>query len=353
MQQSTSDSVDLRSDTITKPSQGMRQAMANAEVGDDVFEDDPTIQELEKRTAALLGKEAALFAPSGTMTNQIAVRCHTQIGDRIILEANSHIYLYEAGGISALSGVIPTCLAGKNGIFSAEDLASSILPEDVHFAPARLVCIENTHNRGGGKTWPLEKILSVTAQAKKSQLAFHLDGARIWNAAAASGLSEAELAAPFDSASVCFSKGLGAPIGSALVGTRDFIHKARRVRKQFGGGMRQVGILGAGALYALENNRSRLHEDHSNAKDLAKGIAGLPGLTIDPEAVETNIACFDVPKNTAAGFAEHLQKRGIRLLAIGPSRIRVVTNLMVNSAQIEQAVEAIKVTATELYQNSK
>lgn len=333
--------IDLRSDTITQPTPGMRAAMADAEVGDDVFGDDPTVKRLEALVAEMLGKEAALFAPSGTMANQLAVRAHTESGDEILIDANAHIYYYEAGGPAALSGVSCRCLNGVRGIFTAADVEAALRPPDQHFPPTKLVCLENTHNRGGGTIWPLERIREVADIARRQGLAMHLDGARLWNASVASGISEGDYAAHFDSVGVCFSKGLGAPIGSALCGSRDFIQRARRFRKMFGGGMRQVGILAAGALYALEHQRSRLADDHANARALAQGLARLPGIELDPTTVQTNIVFFNVKTVQAKELVQRLDQAGVRMLALGPTSIRAVTNLMVSAEQIPKAVEIV------------
>lgn len=329
--------VDLRSDTVTLPTPAMRRAMAEAEVGDDVFGDDPTVQRLEARTADLLGKEAAVFVPSGTMGNQIALRAHTEPGDEIVVESEAHVYYYEGGAPAALSGVMCRCVAGRRGVFRGTDLESVLRPPDVHFARTRLVCIENTHNRGGGSLWPLEAILDVAATARRHDLRLHLDGARLWNAAVATGIPERDYAAPFDSVNVCFSKGLGAPVGSALAGTREFIARARRFRKQFGGGMRQAGLLAAAALHALEHHRERLAEDHAHARYLAEALARLPGVGIDPDAVQTNIVRFQVTRQSAREWVETLAAAGVRVLATGPDAIRAVTNLNVNRADIEYA----------------
>ncbi len=333
--------IDLRSDTITQPTPGMRAAMAGAEVGDDVFGDDPTVKRLEACVAEMLGKEAALFAPSGTMANQLAVRAHTESGDEILIDANAHIYYYEAGGPAALSGVSCRCLNGVRGIFTAADVEAALRPPDQHFPPTKLVCLENTHNRGGGTIWPLERIREVADLARRQGLAMHLDGARIWNASVATGIAERDYAAHFASVSVCFSKGLGAPIGSALCGSRDFIQRARRFRKMFGGGMRQSGILAAGALYALEYQRSRLAEDHANARALAQGLARLPGIELDPASVQTNIVFFNVKTVQAKELVQRLDQAGVRMLALGPNSIRAVTNLMVTAEQIPKAVEIV------------
>ncbi|MBE7502443.1 MAG: aminotransferase class I/II-fold pyridoxal phosphate-dependent enzyme [Verrucomicrobiales bacterium] len=330
--------VDLRSDTITQPTPAMRQAMATAVVGDDVFGDDPTVQELEARVAEVLGKEAALFVPSGTMANQLAVRVHTQPGDEILVEAQAHLYYYEAGAPAALSGVTCRCLNGTRGLFTAADLEAALRPADVHFPPTRLVCLENTHNRGGGKIWPLPQVAEVAGAARQHDLRLHLDGARLWNASVASGVAEREYAALFDTVAVCFSKGLGAPVGSALAGPLELMQRARRFRKQFGGGMRQVGILAAGAWHALEHHRARLAEDHRHAQRLALALAELPGVELDPATVETNIVRFQVRRQPAAAVAEELRAQGIWLLATGPDTLRAVTNLDVSADDLEWAI---------------
>ena len=331
--------IDLRSDTVTLPTPAMRKAMADAEVGDDVFGEDLTVKLLEQRTAEILGKEAALFVPSGTMANQLAVRSHTEPGDEVVVEASAHIYYYEAGAPAALSGVLCRCLAGRRGIFTAADVEAALRPPDAHFAPTRLVCVENTHNRGGGSIWPLERIAEVAAVARQHHLRMHLDGARLWNAAVATGIPERDYATHFDSVNVCFSKGLGAPVGSALAGGREFIERAHRFRKQFGGGMRQAGIIAAGALHALEHHRARLSEDHANARALAQGLAQLPGVELDLKTVETNIVLFRLTAVPARRLVEMLSEAGVRVLNTGPDTIRAVTNLNVTSKDIAAAVE--------------
>jgi threonine aldolase len=333
--------IDLRSDTVTKPTPAMREAMARAEVGDDVFGDDPTVKELEGQTAELLGKEAALFVPSGTMANQLAIRGHTQPGDEILVEANAHLYYYECGAPAMLSGVMCRCLNGQRGIFTGADVEAALRPADQHFPPTRLVCIENTHNRGGGKIWAVAQIHEVAAAARKHGLQLHLDGARLWNAAVASGIPERDYAAHFDTVSVCFSKGLGAPVGSALVGSRGFIERARRFRKMFGGGMRQAGIIAAGALFALRQHRDRLAEDHANAKALASGLTAVRGLDADPAEVETNMVRFRVRSLPAQQLVDRLRAQGVLVLALGPDSIRAVTNLMVSSEDIQAAAAII------------
>lgn len=341
MKETSLRTIDLRSDTVTQPTPAMREAMARAEVGDDVLGDDPTVRELESETAALLGREAALFTPSGTMANQLAVRCQTESGDEILVEANAHIYYYEAGGPAALSGVTCRLLPGQRGVFSAADLEAALRPGDVHFPRTRLVCLENTHNRGGGKIWSIEKIREVAATARRHGLQLHLDGARLWNASVATGIAEREYAAPFDSVSVCFSKGLGAPVGSALVGTKSLIDRARRFRKMLGGGMRQAGIIAAGALFAMRHHRARLVDDHDNARRLAAGLNRLSGLELEPAEVETNMVRFRVAVMPAAELVERLRARGVLVLAVGSDTVRAVTNLMVSAADIDAAVAAI------------
>lgn len=334
--------IDLRSDTVTRPTPGMREAMARAEVGDDVLGDDPTVQALERRTAELLDMEAAVYMPSGTMTNQVAVRTHTEPGDEIVLEAEAHVYFYEAGAPAALSGVMCRLIHGRRGMFTAADLKAALRPKNLHFPPARLVCIENTHNRGGGSIWPLEQIAEVSAAARDAGLKVHLDGARLWNASVATGIPKREYAKHFDSVSVCFSKGLGAPVGSALVGPRAFIERARRFRKQFGGGMRQAGIIAAGALYALEHHRARLAEDHANAKNLAEGLASIPEVELIDDPPETNIVAFRVKAATADVLIPRLKTAGLLVLPRSADSIRAVTHLDVTAEQIAQAVEIVR-----------
>jgi len=317
----------------------MRRAMAEAEVGDDVFGEDPTVKRLEERTAEVLGKAAGLFVASGTMGNQVAVRAHTEPGQEIVLEANSHIYYFEGGGPAAISGVMCRCLQGHRGIFTAAEVAAALRPPDAHFAPTRLVCIENTHNRGGGSIWSLEQIDQVASLARERGLKLHLDGARLWNASVATGIPEREYAAAFDSVNVCFSKGLGAPVGSVLAGTEEFIARARRFRKQFGGGMRQAGILAAGALYALEHQRARLADDHRNARALAEGLAEIPGLEVDLESVQTNIVIFRVTSCPASALVKQVLESGVRVLSTGPDTIRAVTHLGIEPEHIEEAVK--------------
>ena len=334
--------IDLRSDTVTLPTPEMREVMYEAIVGDDVFGDDSTINNLEERVAEILGKEAAVYMPSGTMTNQVAIRTHTEPGDEILLEQSAHVYFNEAGATAALSGAICRLIPGDRGVFGAEDMEAAIRPVNDHYPRTKLVCVENTANRGGGKVWPLEKLAEVKKTAHENGLKIHLDGARIWNAAAAMNIPESEIAKHFDSVSVCFSKGLGAPVGSALAGSSDFIMEARRFRKQFGGGMRQAGIIAAGALYALENNRERLTVDHDNAKIFAKGLAEINGIDINPDDVETNIINFRVQGMTKDELIEKLNKQGTHVLPKDSITIRAVTNLMVSESQINIALDHVR-----------
>ncbi len=336
--------IDLRSDTVTRPTAAMRAAMAGAEVGDDVFHEDPTVNRLEERVAALLGKEAAVYVPSGTMSNQIAVKVHTQPGDELICEATCHVYNYEAGGAAVLSAVTCRTVEGDYGILDVTQLEDKIRPVNDHLVRTRLVALENTHNRGGGRVYPLEKIQAISAWAWRNGLLMHLDGARLWNAVVATGIPAAEWARHFDSVSVCFSKGLGAPVGSALAGTREFITRARRVRKLFGGGMRQVGVAAAGALYAVEHHVERMADDHRNARVIAQAVADTPGLRLDPPEVETNLVWFDVDPDlgTAKDVAAALKQRGVLVHAAEPQTVRACTHLDVSAAQAERAAEAIR-----------
>ena len=344
--------IDLRSDTVTQPTPEMRRAMAEAVVGDDVLGDDPTVQALEQTVAALLGKEAAVYMPSGTMTNQVALRTHTQPGDEVILESQAHIYYYEGGAPAALSGVMCRLIDGEHGIFTADDLQQVFRPEDEHYPRTRLVCLENTHNRGGGRIFPLATIQEIANVCQDQGLRLHLDGARFWNACVATGISAADYAAPFDTVSVCFSKGLGAPVGSALVGPRDLIQRARRFRKMFGGAMRQAGIIAAGALYAVQHHRPRLADDHANAQRLALGLQQIEGLVIDPTAVQTNLVFFETTEVPAPALAEQLSARGVGMLPTGPHRLRAVTNLMVSEADIDTALNQIEAAMRDLRSNS-
>jgi threonine aldolase len=342
----TASVIDLRSDTVTRPTPGMRQAMANAEVGDDVQGEDPTVNRLQQRLAEYLGKEAALFVPTGTMSNQCCIRAHTQPGDEILCEATNHIHIWEAGGPAALWGVTVNPIPGDSGVLDLADLSDKIKPPNDHYVRTRLVSLENTHNRGGGRVYPLEKVKAISRWARANGLAMHLDGARLWNAVVASGVPAREWASEFDSVSVCFSKGLGAPVGSALAGTKEFVARCKRVRKLLGGGMRQAGIIAAGALYALENHVERLVEDHRKAQVLAEVIRDTPGLRLDPATVETNIVWFAVGPElgTSKDFAATLREQGV-LVNNSYGQLRAVTHLDVSAAQVERAAELIRATA--------
>ncbi len=336
--------IDLRSDTVTRPSPEMRELMASAPVGDDVLGDDPTVIRLEARVAEILGKEDAVYVPSGSMANQIAVRVHTRHGDRIVMDARSHIRIHESGAPAALSGVSIVPVDGELGVFTPAQLTAAAPGPSPEFPPGlfdptTLVTMENTHNEAGGTIWPLEDMQAVSSTARDLGLAVHLDGARLWNASAATGVPLDAYAATADTVNVCFSKGLGAPIGSALAGPKPLIDRARWFKKMFGGGFRQAGIIAAGALYAVENNRSRLGEDHTHARWFAEAIDGIPGLNIDLDAVQTNIVFFDVPN--ALEFAAALRASGVDTLSVGPSRIRAVFHLDVSEADTERGIEIL------------
>jgi threonine aldolase len=332
--------IDLRSDTVTKPTPAMRRAMAQADVGDDVFGEDPTVNRLQERAAELFGREAALFVPSGTMGNQIAIKVHTQPGDEVILEEASHIFNSEMAMMAAFSGVIPRPIPSERGWLRWEQIESAIRPNVYYYAQTRLICLENTHNFKGGSIYPLEWAREIIDKAHERGLKVHLDGARIFNAAVATGRSVKELTEGFDSVMFCLSKGLGAPVGSMLVGSAEFIEKARRVRKMLGGGMRQVGILAAAGLYALEHHIERLAEDHENAQILAQALKEIPEVQLEP--VETNIIIFELTKTPAEKLITELKKRNILALAIGPRRVRLVTHLDVSRADVLRAACALQ-----------
>jgi threonine aldolase len=322
----------------------MRAAMAAAEVGDDVFDEDPTIHRLQDRVAELLGMEAALFVPTGTMANQIAIRVHTQPGDELICETTSHVYVWEAGAPAALSGVTTRTVDGQYGVLDVDQLRGLIRPASEHYVHSRLVVLENTHNRGGGCVYPQDKVGEISKWARANNLAMHLDGARLWNAHVATRTPLAELSQPFDSVSVCFSKGLGAPIGSAFVGTREFVAKARRVRKLYGGAWRQAGVLAAAALYALDHHLPKLADDHRHASILADTIADTPGLRLDPPSVETNLVWFEVDPalTTAPALAAELKEKGVLVHPAGPTTLRACTHLDVSSSEIEFAAKTLR-----------
>jgi len=338
------DLLDFRSDTVTRPTPQMRAAMAEAPVGDDVFGDDPTVNRLQDRVAEMLGKEAALYVASGTMSNLIGVRLHCKPGDEMICEAGCHIYNYEQAGYAQLSGVAVRPVPGTSGVMQVEQLEGLIRPEDDHYVRTRLVTLENTHNRGGGRIQPYPIVESICGWARDHGLATHLDGARLFNAAVATGIEAPRWTQHFDTASVCFSKGLGAPVGSALAGPRDLIAEARRHRKVLGGGTRQAGIIAAGALYALENHVDRLAEDHENAQRLAEAIRRLDPLRLQPESVDTNLVFFRVDPawGTAAELAARLQQRGLLVLATAPTMIRVVTHLGIDRDAVDRAIAILE-----------
>ncbi|MCP4570088.1 MAG: aminotransferase class I/II-fold pyridoxal phosphate-dependent enzyme [FCB group bacterium] len=334
--------IDLRSDTVTRPSPEMRRAMAEAIVGDDVLGDDPTIKKLEAMTAEMLGKEAGLYVPSGTMSNQIALFTASNRGDEVLCETGCHILNYEAGAPAVLSNLILHTIDGKRGIISAEQIEQNIRPINVHCPLTKIVSLENTHNRAGGTIYPLETISAIEVVARRHGLWMHLDGARLWNAHVATGIGLDAYAAHFDTVSVCLSKGMGAPIGSVLLGTADFIEKARRARKIFGGGMRQVGIIAAAGIYALENNLPDLAQDHDNARYLGEHLSPIPGLTIDLETVQTNIVIVDNEKMTADDFYSRLADKGVLCIPIGPARVRFVTHRDVSYEECQKAVENVE-----------
>jgi threonine aldolase len=336
--------IDLRSDTVTRPSAAMRRAMAEADVGDDVFGEDPTVKVLERRTAELLGKEAALFVPSGTMANQIAVGVHAGPGDELLCDQGAHIYVWEGGGIARHWGVTPRPLAPANGLLSPHDLDGAIRPDDDHYVRTRLVCLENTHNRAGGRVHPIESVAAISSWARSNGLSLHLDGARLMNAAVASGTSTAEWGQYFDTISICYSKGLGAPIGSAIVGPAGLIQEAHRLRKALGGGMRQVGVIAAAALYALEHNVERLAADHANAQILARAVDESEGLRLESGLVETNLVwvAVDPAFATAAAVAARLKSEGVLVAALEPQVVRACTHLDVSRADVEYAADAIR-----------
>lgn len=342
---STTGFIDLSSDTATRPTEVMRLAMANAPVGDDQRAEDPTVNLLQEESAALLGKEAALFLPSATMANQIAIRVATRPGDEVYCHEHAHIRLYEGGGPAVLSGVQLCPLTGNGGLFTPEALFAAVRPTDPHHAFARLVCLENTHNNAGGIILPQEDVLTIAKTARSLGLALHLDGSRLMNAAVQSGVPASELTAPFDTVTLCLSKGLGAPVGAILAGNTETIKEARRWKHVFGGAMRQAGIIAAGGLYGIRYNIARLAEDHANAVRLAEGLTEIPGIRLDP-APQTNILYFDVSGTGLTGTeaAARLLENGVR--CSGPNgngnRLRFVTHLDVSAVDIERAIEGMR-----------
>lgn len=334
--------VDLRSDTVTKPTFTMLNAMMAAKVGDDVFDEDDTVLVLEKKAAAMFGKEAGLFCPSGTMANQIAIKCHVQPADEIICDVSAHVYNYEGGGIAFHSGASVRLLHGDRGIFTAWDVLNSIQPDNIHYPVSKLVCIENTCNRGGGRCWELEEMQQIKDVCDKHQLKLHLDGARIFNAIIHKGYSAAQVGELFDTISICLSKGLGAPVGSIILGDKDVIKKAKRYRKLFGGGMRQVGYLAAAGIFALENNIERLRADHTRAKRLEEVLNKMPYVQ-EVLPVETNIVVFRLkPEIDVNNFLQILAAKNIKAVGFGPQAIRFATHLDIDDAMIDYVVGELK-----------
>ncbi|MBI4815515.1 MAG: aminotransferase class I/II-fold pyridoxal phosphate-dependent enzyme [Deltaproteobacteria bacterium] len=337
--------IDLRSDTVTKPSPAMRRAMANAEVGDDVFGEDPTVNLLEQVVAERLGKEAALFVASGTMGNQIAVRAQTEPGDEVICDVEGHTYGHEGSGMSAISGVQPRTLSADRGLLDAARVEAAIMPDDVHCGRSRLVIVENTANRGGGTIYSLERLGELADVCARHDLRMHMDGARLWNAHVATGVPLPKLTHHADSVSVCLSKGLGAPAGSVLVGRKSLIDRARRIRKMLGGGMRQAGILAAAGLYALENNLDRLAEDHRKLADLMDGLRGIEGLIAEGNGrFPTNIAFIGLEPEapTAAEYVRRLRDQGVLVFATGVREFRIVTHLDLDVDAVPQAIRRFR-----------
>ena len=334
--------IDFRSDTVTKPSPAILQAMMTAKVGDDVFGEDPSINELEKVSADMFGMESGLFCPSGTMTNQIAIKCHTQPGDEVICDESAHVYQYEGGGIAFNSSASVKLLYGNRGRINAEQVKSAINLDDNHKANTHLVCLENTSNRGGGSCYDFKEIEKIKLVCVENDLSLHLDGARLWNALVAKNETPKQYGETFDSISICLSKGLGCPVGSILLGKKDFIKKARRIRKVFGGGMRQAGFLAAAGIYALQNNIERLKQDHDHAKQIGEAIAK-NSIAKSVFPIETNIIIFEtVDSTTAAAIVEKLKQKEILSYAIAPDRIRLVVHLDITEEMVSKTIEIIK-----------
>jgi len=336
--------IDIRSDTVTKPSKAMREVIAVAPVGDDVFGDDPTVIELEKKVSSLFGKGAGMYVPSGSMSNLIATYTMTDPGDKIFCEEKCHILNFEAGSISAVSSLVAHTFRGKLGVFTREEIEPHITPKSLHTPGTKVIEIENTHNHAGGTIWPIEEIKKIRELADEHGIKMHLDGARIWNAHVATGIPFDEYAKYFDTISVCFSKGLGAPIGSMCLSNADFIEKARRKRKMLGGAMRQVGIIASAALYGVEHNIPRMAEDHKNARHLAENLAEIDGIDIDMESVQTNIVIMDIASSgqTVPDALDKLKDEGVLAVQFGNTRIRCVTHLDVNADDMEIAIEKFK-----------
>jgi len=335
--------IDLVSDTVTQPSPEMRKAMANAEVGDSQRGEDPTANRLQDTISELLNKDASLFLPSSTMANEIAYKVFTRPGDELILDRQSHTIDYEGGAPAMLSGVMLRTVNGNRGVFSEDELKAAIRPDEPYAPRTRLVSIENTHNLGGGKGWPIGRLTELCEAADENGIPVHMDGSRLMNAVVASGVKAREYASPANSVTLCFSKGLGAPVGAALAGKKDFIKEARRYQQAFGGGMRQAGIIAAGALYAIEHNIDRLADDHANARLLAERLADEDSIDINPSEVETNIVFFRVDKTgmTAREFTDRMMKHGVRMGYACDGRIRAVTHMGINHKDVMQAATLV------------
>jgi len=334
--------IDLRSDTVTKPGPAMLDAMMHAKVGDDVFGEDPTVNRLEAMAAEMFGREAALYCPTGTMSNQIAIKCHTLPGDEVICEKSSHVYLYEGGGIAFNAASQVKLIDGDNGRMSADMIRNAINPDDVHRARTSLVCVENTANRGGGSCYSLSEMLKIRSVCSDAGLAFHLDGARLFNAMVAKGEKPEQYGQLFDTISICLNKGLGCPIGSILIGNKKFVKQARRVRKVFGGGMRQAGFMAAAGLYALQHNVKRLELDHMHARQIGEALRARPfvGRMLP---VETNIIIFEVlPPYTAQQIVQKFHEHDIKCIAIAPTQIRMVTHLEITEQMVKEVLNCIK-----------
>jgi threonine aldolase len=336
------DPVELRSDTFTKPSPAMRRAMAEAEVGDDVFGEDPTVNALQDSVASMFGKDAALFVPTGTMGNETAIRVLTNPGDDVVINEQAHIVALELGAAATISHVVMRTVRGDRGIMDPDDVAAMIRPPSPLFSHTTLVCVENTHNYGGGTVWPMDTFRAVAKVAHERDCRVFLDGARIFNASAASGVPVSDYAAEVDALSFCFSKGLGAPIGSMLVGDAGFITDARKVRRMLGGGMRQVGVIAAAAAYALQHNVDRLAEDHANARRLAEGFADASPGCVDPATVETNIVVIELGDGDAVAVSGRMWEAGVRIYPTGAHRLRAVTHLDVDREGVERAIVAFR-----------
>jgi threonine aldolase len=333
--------IDLRSDTLTKPGPAMLEAMMTAPVGDDVFGEDPSVNRLEQLAAEMFGMEASLFCPSGTMTNQVAVKCHTQPGDEVICDESSHVYQYEGGGIAFNSGASVKLLYGNRGRLTGQQIKQAINPDDVHKPVSRLVCLENTSNRGGGSCYDFEEIKKIKKICVEKNLALHLDGARLFNALVEKNETPQQYGEVFDSISICLSKSLGCPVGSLLLGKKDFIRKARRVRKVFGGGMRQSGFLAAAGIYALQNNVERLKKDHLHARQIGDALSK-KNFVKEVLPVETNIIIFEsIPSLPAAELVKRLEEKGIRCFDMSPTRIRFVLHLDISEEMVSRAIEII------------